>query len=66
MLDQSLVSRTEAAQEIACAVPTISRYVHRGWLDGIRVGKRLMIKRDSIQRLLAHGTAPVQRWTKGG
>ena len=66
MQDQSLVSRIETAQQINCSIPTVSAYVHRGWLDGIRLGKRLMIKSESIQRLLAHGTAPVQRRPKNG
>ena len=66
MQNQPLASRLEAAQEINCAVPTISEYVCRGWLDGVRLGKRLMIRRDSIQRFLANGSAPVHRRQKNG
>lgn len=59
--------RTTCTDRATCALElgvrdrdTITEFIKRGWLDGHRVGRRWLITRKSLDRLLAQGT-PAKR-----
>lgn len=56
----SHMTRTEVAEALMLSEPTISLYLRRRWLTAVRVGNRWWIRRDSVDRLVAHGTPPAR------
>ncbi len=47
------VTISEAAEALGVAPKTLYRAVNRGEVPGIRVGRRLLVPRDFVDRILA-------------
>jgi excisionase family DNA binding protein len=50
------MSRPAAAIALEVRPPTVSEYLRKGYLRGVRLGRRWLIDRASVERLLAEGT----------
>lgn len=51
-----LVSCGEAARDTGVCVRTIRNLIDRGTLEPRRIGRRLMVTRESLDRLIENGT----------
>ena len=56
MNKEKYATREETAKIFSVTAPTISVWLERGWLKGIRLGRSLYVARDSIKHVLEHGT----------
>jgi excisionase family DNA binding protein len=45
-------TKREAASELSCSVPMIDKLIQQGRLDKIKVGAKVLIGRDCIDRIL--------------
>lgn len=50
--EKSNYTKREAAAELSCSVPMIDKLIQQGRLDKIKVGAKVLIPRDSIERIL--------------
>jgi|SRR5215468_3346399 len=58
-MQSALVSAREAAMLLGCSEAGIRRWVARGRLRGIRVGRTLRIARSELDAIVARGTLDV-------
>lgn len=64
-LSPKLLSITEAARLLGLRPPTIRRYVAVRKISSVRIGRRVLIPTEAIDRLISHGMIPAepdQRW----
>lgn len=53
---EALVEYHAAAARLDVAPTTIMDWIERGWLEGARIGRRVMVTRRSLDRVMASGT----------
>lgn len=46
------VTKREAAFELSCSVPMIDKLIQQGRLDKVKVGAKVLIPREGIERIL--------------
>jgi len=51
-----MLTTAEAAAALRVTPATVCHYARMGWLDASQVGRRLLIERASVLRLLKNGT----------
>lgn len=49
-----LLTRKEAAKKLRVSLPTLRAYENKGFLNGQRIGRRVLFSEDEIERFLAH------------
>jgi excisionase family DNA binding protein len=60
-----MMTTEEVAEELRMTPDAIRRMVRQGRITGVKVGKRLLISRDEVDRVLREGTQPVKRTRAG-
>lgn len=50
--DKSHFTKREAAAELSCSVPMIDKLIQQGRLDKVKVGAKVLIPREGIERIL--------------
>lgn len=45
-------TKREAASELSCSVPMIDKLIQQGRLDKVKVGAKVLIPREGIERIL--------------
>lgn len=50
-----LYTREQAAEILQSAPSTITKLVDEGWLDGVKVNSRLLIKKESLEKFIKMG-----------
>ncbi|MBT2773790.1 helix-turn-helix domain-containing protein [Halomonas sp. ISL-60] len=61
-MGEMLMSRDEAAKELACHPATVSRWVKDGTLPGLKIGGKTYVNKQALQAMIA-GDAPVSHTT---
>ncbi|MBK8516474.1 MAG: excisionase family DNA-binding protein [Saprospiraceae bacterium] len=51
--DKAHFTKREAAAELSCSVPMIDKLIQQGRLDKVKVGAKVLIPREGIERILA-------------
>jgi excisionase family DNA binding protein len=49
---KALLSRKEACYELCCSIGTLEKVIKQGDLDILRIGRRVLVKRASLERLM--------------
>jgi len=52
--DKNYFTKREAAAELSCSVPMIDKLIQQGRLDKVKVGAKVLIPREGIERILNH------------
>ena len=47
-------TKREAAAELSCSVPMIDKLIQQGRLDKVKVGAKVLIPREGIERILSN------------
>ncbi len=50
--DKNHFTKREAAAELSCSVPMIDKLIQQGRLDKVKVGAKVLIPREGIERIL--------------
>ncbi len=50
--EKSNYNKREAAAELSCSVPMIDKLIQQGRLDKVKVGAKVLIPREGIERIL--------------
>jgi excisionase family DNA binding protein len=50
--DKNHFTKREAAAEMSCSVPMIDKLIQQGRLDKVKVGAKVLIPREGIERIL--------------
>jgi excisionase family DNA binding protein len=52
--DKAHFTKREAAAELSCSVPMIDKLIQQGRLDKVKVGAKVLIPREGIERILSN------------
>ena len=58
--DRKVFSVAEAAHYLGIAIPTARLWIAQGRLEHIRLGRRVLVSIESLDRLLLANTVPLQ------
>lgn len=47
-------TKKEAAHELSCSVPMVDKLIQQGRLDKVKVGAKVLIPKDGINRILSN------------
>lgn len=50
--DKNHLTKREAATELSCSVPMIDKLIQQSRLDKVKVGAKVLIPREGIERIL--------------
>jgi excisionase family DNA binding protein len=59
-MEHALLTVGECAEELRVAVSTIRKWVFQKRLVGVKIGRRLLFRREDVDGVVVHGLAPVQ------
>jgi excisionase family DNA binding protein len=54
MILKAHFTKREAAAELSCSVPMIDKLIQQGRLDKVKVGTKVLIPREGIERILSN------------